>query len=91
MKPKEEARDRLSVRQGAYCRVFETGNPTPDDIHIVLQDLAQFCRANESTFHSDPRLAAMLDGRREVFLRIRDHLMLDTDALLFKYSNMRTR
>ncbi len=43
---------------------------------IVLEDLAHFCRANESTFHEDPNMASKLDGRREVFLRIQQHLNL---------------
>lgn len=90
MKKQDEARARLAERRGAYCRVFELGNPTPDDLQVVLADLAAFCRASASTFHPDPRMAAMLDGRREVFLRIRDHLMLDADALLNKY-HTRTR
>ncbi len=52
----------------------------------VLEDLARFCRAEESTFHADPRVAAMLDGRREVYLRIMDHFKLDPEVLWAKYS-----
>jgi hypothetical protein len=48
---------------------------------IVLADLAKFCRANQSTFHPDPHVAARLDGRREVWLRISQHLNLSTDDL----------
>lgn len=47
----------------------------------VLQDLAQFCRANETCFHEDPRLHAVLEGRREVFLRIGKHLNLTSEQL----------
>ncbi len=43
----------------------------------VLADLARFCRANESTYHSDPRAHALLEGRREVFLRICEFLKID--------------
>lgn len=71
------ARQYLIERQDAYRRLF-TG-PLAD---IVLADLAQFCRADQSCFHADPRIHAALEGRREVHLRIMEHLNLDTDELL---------
>jgi hypothetical protein len=40
----------------------------------ALLDLAEFCRANESCFHEDPRMHAALEGRREVWLRIQEHI-----------------
>lgn len=40
------------------------------DAKLVLTDLASFCRAHDTTFHTDERTHAMLEGRREVFLRI---------------------
>jgi hypothetical protein len=52
----------------------------------VLIDLAVFCRANESTFHEDPRAHALAEGRREVWLRIRHHLDLSPEDLLKLYS-----
>ena len=58
-------------RQVAYKTTFRTVSA-----EAVLADLAAFCRANESTFHENPRIAAMLDGRREVWLRIQQHLNL---------------
>lgn len=63
-------------RREAYCRAFKTPGG-----RLVLEDLARFCRVNESTFHQDPRVAAMLDGRREVFLRIQQHLKLSPDEV----------
>jgi hypothetical protein len=48
---------------------------------MVLEDLAKFCRAHESTFHAEERVAGRLDGRREVWLRIQQHLQLSEDAL----------
>lgn len=48
---------------------------------VVMADLAKFCRATSSTFHPDPQVAARLDGRREVFLRISQHLNLTTEEL----------
>lgn len=52
----------------------------------VLMDLAKFCRANETTFNTDARIHAALEGRREVWLRIQQHLNL-TDAKLFALYN----
>lgn len=53
---------------------------------VVLEDLAQFCRADESTFHPDARFEGVLQGRREVWLRITKHLNLTPDELV-KYFN----
>lgn len=67
----EEALAYLKNRQAAYHGVFIT--PSGDK---VLEDLAKFCRAHESTFHADERMSAVLEGRREVWLRIQHHLQL---------------
>jgi hypothetical protein len=56
----------------------------------VLADLAHFCRANESTFHPDPHVRCQLDGRREVWLRIQNHLRL-TDDELFEIYGRKTK
>lgn len=48
----------------------------------VLKDLVRFCRGAETTYDPDPRVSAALEGRREVWLRIQQHLNL-TDAQLF--------
>lgn len=55
-----------------------------DSVHaeIVLKDLAKFCRADKSTFHSDPRIHAVLEGRREVWLRIQKYLNLTPEEIL---------
>jgi len=66
----------LFRRQQAYQTVF--AGPVGE---LVLADLAKFCRANNSTFHADPRVAANLDGRREVFIRIQRHLNLSDEQL----------
>lgn len=73
-----KAREFLAGRAGAYRRLFNLENRDAD---AVLTDLAKFCRASESTAHADPHVAARLDGRREVFLRIQQHLHLDDDTL----------
>ena len=69
-------RDFISRRRNAYCKTFLT--PYGDE---VLKDLARFCRANESTFHSNPKVQDVLEGRREVWLRIQRHLQLTDEQL----------
>lgn len=76
------AREFLVSRKTAYQRVF---NEESFDTDIVLMDLAKFCRANKSTAHENSHVAARLDGRREVFLRISQHLKLSTDQLWALY------
>lgn len=44
----------------------------------VIADLRDFCRANKTTFDADPRVHALLEGRREVILRIFDMLGIDS-------------
>lgn len=74
----EQARAFLQGRRQAYLRVFDSENHFTDE---VLRDLAKFCRAHAPTAHSDPHMAARLDGRREVWLRIQHHLQLDDEHL----------
>lgn len=62
----------------AYNRVFDRQSPYT---HQVLMDLARFCRAHQSTFHADPRLHAVLEGRREVWLKIQENLNLSIDEI----------
>lgn len=70
----------LRDRKRSYYLVFRS--PAGRE---VLKDLARFCRADRSTFHEDPRVAAALDGRREVFLRIQQHLNLSPEELFEFY------
>lgn len=53
---------------------------------LVLADLAAFCRKDESTFHADPRIHALLEGRREVLLRISAYLELTVEQLYDRYA-----
>lgn len=69
--------DFLRRRQSAYRTLFS--GPIAD---IVLADLAVFCRAATSTFHPDPRVHAVAEGRREVWLRIQNHLNLSDEQML---------
>lgn len=71
-----EAQRFLAQRRTAYIRTFDT--PFGAE---VLADLAKFCRAQESTFHPDARVHAVAEGRREVWLRIAQHLNLSENDL----------
>lgn len=76
MTPKN-AKQLIEQRKRAYALTFTGAHGD-----AVLEDLARFCRANESCFHPDQRVHAVMEGRREVWLRIRQHLDL-TEAELF--------
>lgn len=78
----QRARAFLTGRQVAYNQVF---NPESQFTNIVLADLARFCRAHSSTHATDPRDAARLDGRREVWLRIQHQLKLSPETLWLLY------
>lgn len=68
----------LITRKRAYQLVF---NFEREACKIVLDDLAEFCRAEVSCFHPDPRLHAIAEGRREVWLRVMMHLNRDPREL----------
>lgn len=74
----------LSGRRTAYQRVF--GSVYAEE---VLKDLARFCRANETTVHENERMSAVLEGRREVWLRIQEHLHLSPDEIFELYTGER--
>lgn len=76
----------LGDRRHAYRTTFK--GPVAE---VVLQDLAKFCRAHQSTFHADPRAHAVAEGRREVFLRIAHHLNLTDEQLWALYSGLPTK
>jgi hypothetical protein len=50
---------------------------------VILADLARFCYAFESCWDPDPRIHAMKEGRRSVWLRVQQHLKL-SDAELYQ-------
>jgi len=52
----------------------------------VLQDLMEFCRAKKPCFDPDPRIHAVLEGRREVWLRIEEHLERTSSELYRLYT-----
>lgn len=54
---------------------------------VVLADLAVFCRAKETcVVPGDRDRTYVLEGRREVFLRIRDYLELSPEELRDRYT-----
>lgn len=81
---KEQGTKLLATRKLAYQRVFLKKGADTDK---VLSDLAKFCRASTTTFHADQRLSDVLLGRREVWLRIAQHLQLTEDQLWTLYGN----
>lgn len=80
----QKAKDIIFKRQFDYLTVFDKNNVSTE---AVLTDLARFCRAHESTFLADPRAHAVLEGRREVWLRIAKHLNLSQEELWKVYEN----
>lgn len=71
----------VTERQQAYRIAFLGGG-----VASMVSDLKKFCRADEPCFSDDPRVHALLEGRREVWLRIQQHLNADPAALVEKYS-----
>ena len=75
-----ETLDYLRERKAAYQLTF--AGPHSDR---VMADLRKFCRAEATCFHADPRIHAVLEGRREVFLRIQEHCSLGLEELAELY------
>lgn len=71
-------------RKTAYQLKF--GNDESAD--LVRTDLARFCRADATTWSDDARHHARLEGRREVWLRIEQHLKLEPEELARLYGAM---
>lgn len=75
----EDAIRFFGVKKRHYQLVFQKTNPSD---MVVLVDLFKFCRMGESTFHPDARIAAQLDGRREVALHIAKYLNLSVEQIV---------
>jgi hypothetical protein len=81
----EQALQVFSDCKRAYQLVFAT--PAGQ---AVLVDLEPFCRAKEScVVPGKTDLTNVLEGRREVYLRIRDYLDLTAEQLVEKYTQAR--
>lgn len=65
------------MRARSYRRTFMIEGSINRDAEIVLADLREFSCGNATTFSPDPYVAARRQGRREVWLRITQHLNLD--------------
>lgn len=76
-----EAHDLLARRKDDYVATFMTMAG-----QRVMKDLMRFCRATETCFDPDPRIHAALEGRREVILRVINHINLEPDQLLDIYA-----
>lgn len=78
LKRVKEYFDGLQHKSIAYNQVFQKKS-----IHaqVVLKDLAEFCRAHKTTFLPDPRAHAVLEGRREVWLKIQEYLQLTPEQI----------
>ena len=75
----------IRERKWAYSQLFADPGRSAA-VAVVIADLARFCRADVSTFRADPREHAALEGRREVWLRIREHIDLPLDELVARYT-----
>lgn len=78
----EQALEIFTDCKRAYMLAFNT-----EAGKAVLTDLAPFCRANETcVIPGDRDRTYVLEGRREVYLRIRDYLDLTPEQLVERYT-----
>ena len=77
--------DFLRLRKRAYQLTFQNAKTSE-----VLKDLAKFCYANKTPKHTDLYHIGVATGRREVWLRIQDHLNLQPDELYEIYNKPST-
>jgi len=86
--PIEMVKQFLADRKTAYQLTLGGISPAHK---VVLTDLAFFCRANESCVVAGDRdKTLMLEGRREVWLRIQQHLNFNTEQLFQLYGGQRS-
>lgn len=77
---------RLTVRQlrSAYNLTFRT----PSGTNYVLPDLSEFCHAQEPAPRDDSLFAqGRAAGRRDVWLRIQEHIHLTDEELVAVYAH----
>ena len=74
---KNAAKGLIQNRQRAYQTTFR--GPVAE---VVLADLARFCRASETTFLPNDRAHAVLEGRREVWLRLMKYLHMTPEEII---------
>lgn len=78
--------DILKERKRAFQLAFGESNPAGQ---AVLADLRAFCRADATCFHADPRIHAVLEGRREVWLRVQEYLSCSVEELFARKTGNR--
>lgn len=83
VRDKTEIEEELRHRQVAYNNVFQKESIFAQE---VLKDLKKFCHADQSSFHPDPRMHAVIEGRREVWLRIQHQLEKTLEEILEIYT-----
>lgn len=77
-----KALDFIKARKQSYQVVFNT-----TDGRLWLDDLSRFCRASETcVVPGDRDKTQVLEGRREVWLRIQNHLNLTPEQLMLLYA-----
>lgn len=79
VKTVEDVKEEIRLMKQAYQTVLGDASPA---VMTVLKDLREFCRADETCFHPDARIHAVLEGRREVFLKISNYLTKTTDDIV---------
>lgn len=73
----------LSLRKKSYQTIFSAKGAFGS---AAMKDLAKFCRAFETCVVPDNRdLSLVLEGRREVWIRIQQHLHLNEEDLAALY------
>lgn len=73
----------LNAKRARHYRAIFLDEDGSVSIHgqKVLAHLNRFCRGNASAFHADPRIHALLEGRREVLLLILGSLKIDSATI----------
>lgn len=72
----------LGLRKKSYQSIFGPVGAIGSD---AMKDLAKFCYAAKSTAVPNHDLSMVLQGRREVWLRISEHLNLQPEELATLY------
>lgn len=84
----ERKRQYVQARKVAYREVFTPGETSQAALDFVLRDLWRYCRIGVSTYHpalDGTLVMPILEGRRQVGLRIAEHLELSVDQLFKRY------
>jgi hypothetical protein len=72
----------LGLRKKSYQSVFGPAGAAGSD---AMKDLARFCFAFETCTSPDPHLTMLKSCRRDVWLRIQQHLHLQPEELAALY------